>query len=160
MDIKIVTLTSKNFSEIVQVNNMELPDLATIKSYEEKSSHDTVLYNLGAITSEGNYVGYGRYVSGTWDPILKPGYAEIAVRVDKECRYKGIGNTILKEIKSLALKDNANVLLTNIEDYNDECIKWMINNGFEIESHTFESQLDLTQFDKTQYKPIFSELET
>lgn len=160
MDIKIVTLTSENYSETVQVNNIELPDLATIKSYEEKSSHDTVLYNLGVITSEGNYVGYGRYVSGTWDPILKPGYAEIAVRVDKEWRYKGIGNTLLKEIESLALKDNANVLLTNIEDYNDECIKWMINNGFEINSHTFESQLDLTQFDETQYEPIFSELET
>ncbi|MFC4408954.1 GNAT family N-acetyltransferase [Chungangia koreensis] len=159
-DIKIFTLTSENYSEIVQVNNTELPDLATIRNYEEKGSHDTDLYNIAAITSEGHYVGYGRYVSGTWDPILKPGHAEIAVNVDKDWRNKGIGSSILKEIENLALKYNAIVLQTNIEDYKNECFKWYKNNGFEIYSHTFESQLDLTQFETTQYESIFSELET
>ncbi|MCP8615696.1 GNAT family N-acetyltransferase [Salirhabdus salicampi] len=160
MDLKILLLTSNNYAEIVREQKSELPDLETIKRYEEKCSNETLLYNLGVITPNGELVGFGRYVSGTWDPILKPGYVEVTVKVDKEWRNKGIGSWILDEIENRAHKNNAKALQTNIQDIKEMDIEWAKKKGFEITNHTFESQLNLSSFDMSQYDSVCKELES
>lgn len=76
MDSKILSLNSDNYFDIVLEQSEELPDIETLKMYEEKSTEDTLLECKGVITPKGKLVGFGMYVAGTWDPILLPGYSE------------------------------------------------------------------------------------
>src|SRR5699024_4410776 len=160
MDFKIVTLTADNYSEVVREHTPEMPDSETIKSYEEKCTDDTVLYNLGVITTDGNLVGFGRYVSGTWDPILKPGHVHVTVKVDEEWRHKGVGSLILEDIENRARKNNAKVLQADVMDTSEAELEWSKEKGFEINSHTFDSQLDLSSFDKRPYNSTIERLES
>ena len=159
MAIKLVPLTSQTYSEVVRVNHAELPDEETLKWYEDKSSRNTFLHFLAGIASNGEYVGYGRYVSGTWDPILKPGYAEIALKVATQWAYQGIENEILLELGNLARQDNAQVLQINIGDNQDERLQWFQAQGFDIHGHSYESQLDLKQFNNNIFLPVLKEVE-
>ena len=156
LDIKIVPLTSENYSSVVRNDKKELPDESVLRRVEKKASSDTVLYNFGVI-SEGEYVGYGRFVSGTWDPVLKAGHAEMMMIVNEEWRNKGIGRMSLQEIEQLAEKNHIQVLHTNIQDSNDMDLEWFKQKGFEVRSHIFESQLVLNDFNNDQYH--FNELE-
>lgn len=153
-------LTSKNFSEIVLETGSELPNINTIKRLEEKATSETNLKILGVITPNGRLIGYGMYVTGPWDPILEPGYAEVFIKVDPEWHNQGIGSLIFTEIEDIAHKNKSKVLQTQIQDTKEKDLNWSKKKGFDITSHVFESQLDISLFNKDEYSSIFNELES
>lgn len=160
MDLKIIPLTSKNFSEIVRETSSELPNINTIKMLEKKATRETIQKILGVITPIGRLIGYGMYVSGPWDPILEPGYAEVFIKVDHEYRNRGIGSWLLTDIEDIAHKNKSKVLQTQIQDTKEKDLNWAKKKGFDITSHVFESQLEISQFSKDQYSSIFKNLES
>lgn len=160
MDLKLLPLTSKNFSVIVRKTSSELPNANTLKILEKKTASETLLKNWGVITPNGELVGYGMYVTGPWDPILKPGYAEVFINVDQDWRNQGIGTRILTEIEDIAHKNKTSVLQTQIKDTKEVELNWAKKKGFNITGHVFESQLDISLFNKDQYHSIFKELES
>ncbi|GAM14540.1 GNAT family N-acetyltransferase [Mesobacillus selenatarsenatis] len=160
MDLKIIPLTSKNFSEIVFETGSGLPNIDTIKMLEKKASSETVLKILGVITPKGRLIGYGMYVTGPWDPILEPEFAEVFIKVDPEWRNQGIGGWIFTEIEGIAHQNKSKVLQTQIQDTKEIDLNWAKKKGFDITSHVFESQLDISLFNKEHYSSIFKELES
>ena len=160
MNLKIFPLTSKTYPKIVRENSSDLPNANSLKILEKKATSETLLKNWGVITPDGKLVGYGMYVSGPWDPILRPGYAEVFIHVDHEWRNQGIGSWILDEIEAIA-RDNRSIFLqTQIQDTKKTELDWAKKNGFNITGHVFESQLDISLFNKDSYRSVFKELET
>lgn len=160
MKLKILHLTSKNYAEIVREKSSRLPDIENLKILEKKATSETLLRHLGVITPNGKLIGYGMYVSGPWDPILKPGYAEVFINVAREWRNQGIGTWILAEIEDIAHKNKTNVLQTQIHDTKKAELDWAKKKGFNITGHVFESQLDISLFNMNHYRSIFEELES
>lgn len=158
MDLKMAALTSENFSEIVRVENPSLPNKNTLRIYEKKATSETILKNVGVITPNGQLVGYGMFAAGPWDPILKPGYAEVSIKIDDEWHGMRIEGWILKEIEELALKNKTKVLQTQIQDIKEAELEWARKEGFEISGHIFESQLDLSLFKTDSYSSLINEL--
>ncbi|MBT2679410.1 GNAT family N-acetyltransferase [Bacillus sp. ISL-35] len=158
MDLKMAALTSENFSEIVRVENPSLPNKNILQIYEKKATSETILKNVGVITPNGQLVGYGMFAAGPWDPILKPGYAEVSIKIDDEWHGKRIEGWILKEIEELALKNKTKVLQTQIQDINEAELEWARKEGFEISGHIFESQLDLSIIKTDSYSSLINEL--
>ncbi|MBT2644250.1 GNAT family N-acetyltransferase [Bacillus sp. ISL-41] len=160
MDLKLIPLTSKTYPDIVHENNSELPNANSLKTLEKKATSETLLKNWGVITPAGKLVGYGMYVTGPWDPILKPGYAEVFIQVDTEWRNQGIGSWILDEIEAVAHENKSKVMQTQIQDTKKAELDWAKKKGFYITGHVFESQLDISQFNKDQYRSILNDLES
>ncbi|WNF24980.1 GNAT family N-acetyltransferase [Mesobacillus jeotgali] len=159
MDLKLTPLTSMNFSEVVREHSKDLPNLNTIKLLENKAVSETLLKIFGVLTPSGRLIGYGMHASGPWDPILKPGYAEIFIKVDQEWRNRGIGSWILSEIEGFAQKNRIRFLQTQIKETYEEELEWAKKNGFKKTGHYFESQLDISRFKKDPYSSIFEELD-
>jgi GNAT superfamily N-acetyltransferase len=160
MDLKIIPLTSENFSEMVLETGSGLPNIDTIKMLEKKATSETILKILGVITPNGRLIGYGMYVTGPWDPILEPEYAEVFIKVDPEWRNQGIGGRIFTEIEDIAHKNKSKILQTQIQDTKEKDLNWAKKKGFDITSHVFESQLEVSQFSKDQYSSIFKKIES
>lgn len=159
MVLKVLLLSSKNYSEIVRVRCTGQPDLDTLKGLEKKATSETLLYNVGVTTPTGKLVGFGMSVSGEWDPILKPGYVEVNINVDHEWRNQGIGSWILDEIEGFAQKNHAKAFQTSIQDVKEKELEWAKKKGFNMATHTFESRLDISSIEWSQYDSIFKGLE-
>ncbi|WP_197431661.1 GNAT family N-acetyltransferase [Lentibacillus sp. JNUCC-1] len=159
MTLKLHHLTSKNFADLVRESSEHLPDADTIKMLEGKGTEETVLYILGILTPEGRMVGFGMYASGPWDPILKPGYADVTIKVDQDWYHQGVGNWLLDEIETLARERHSKALQTMVRDNNDVELDWVNQKGFEITNHSFESRLNVKMFDIHSYDALFKNLE-
>ncbi|RSD28704.1 GNAT family N-acetyltransferase [Mesobacillus subterraneus] len=144
MDLKIIRLTSNNFSRVVLKKNTELPDSDALNRLEKKATGDTILSHWGVVTPNGDLVGFGEFATGAWDPVLKPGTAQVTIRVASDWRNRGVGSLILQEIERFAHKNMVEVLLTGIQDTNDKDLRWAEKQGFMKTWHTFESRLELT----------------
>ncbi|SFD44228.1 Acetyltransferase (GNAT) family protein [Lentibacillus persicus] len=160
MGVNLVILTAENYKEHVHNRGQELPDLNTIKRYESRADSNTILHKFGMITPAGNLIGFGMFVMGTWDPMLKPGWAEISIQVDPNWQHQGIGTRMLDEVRTLAAKYSAVSLRFSLKDTDKVSLDWAEKRGFSITSHTFESQLDVTDFDTGQYENDFKALES
>lgn len=100
-------LSSTNFSRIVQSSGEGMPDLDTLLFQDKKTTEDTVIKRIGAITQEGRMVGFGLAVAGPWDPILKPGYFQILVVVEEKFREQGVGGKIYQSLEQFATDHKA-----------------------------------------------------
>lgn len=160
MDLKLTPLTSMNFSEVVREHSKDLPNMNTIKMLENKAVSDTLLKIFGVLTPSGRLIGYGMYASGPWDPILKPGFAEVYIKIDHEWRNQEIGSWILSEIVDFALKNKTRFLQTQIQETKEEDLDWAKKNGFSISGHYFESRLDILNFNKVPYRSLFETLKS
>lgn len=85
-------------------------------------------------------------VSGSWDPILRPGYFEVNVSVDMDWRRRGLGKKLYAEVVKFCSEHQAVALQTMIGETQHEGIAWAERRGFTKELHTFTSELDLSRF--------------
>ena len=144
MEMRIVQLSSKSLSEIVEGVNPALITIDTLKWQEKKSSENTIMHRVGVITPGGKMVGYGMAVSGPWDPILKPGHFEITIQVDREWMNQGIGSRLFNELTQFAMDHGGIVLQCGVRETAVADLAWLEKRGFVKKLHTFESQLDLS----------------
>ena len=144
MEMRIVQLSSKSLSEIVEGVNPALITIDTLKWQEKKSSENTIMHRVGVITPSGKMVGYGMAVSGPWDPILKPGHFEITIQVDREWMNQGIGSRLFNELTQFAMDHGGIVLQCGVRETAVADLAWLEKRGFVKKLHTFESQLDLS----------------
>ncbi|ALX48462.1 hypothetical protein AOX59_07470 [Lentibacillus amyloliquefaciens] len=154
----MIPLTASNYAANVHNRSQETPDLDAIKRYEAKADSETILHKFGMVTAKGNMIGFGMFVMGAWDPVLKPGYAEVTINVDSKWQSHGIGSRMLDEIEILAERHGADSLQTSIKDTDERSLDWAKKRGFSITSQTFESQLSITEFDTSQFDASFKAL--
>ena len=96
MPVRIMPLSSDNFSQAVNKHGADMPSLDTLLSQDRKCTKDTTIHRVAAINHEEEMVGFGLAVTGPWDPILRPGYFEISVKVAQNWRKQGIGSKLFK----------------------------------------------------------------
>ena len=156
MPIQIISISSGNFSQVVKKRGLDMPSLDTLLSQDRKCTEDTVIYRIAAITSDGEIVGFGFTVTGPWDPILRPGYFEISVRVAQNWRKQGIGSKIYQELEHFAIQNQAVALQGSVREQSHEDLIWAKKRGFNIEQHVFESTLDLSTFNPRNFDDVLS----
>jgi GNAT superfamily N-acetyltransferase len=156
MQVQIIPLSSNNFSQVVREQSSDMPSLDTLLWQDLKCTEDTMMHRIAAISEDGRMVGFGLAVSGPWDPILQPGYFEISINVERECRKQGIGNKIYQELEQFAIKHQAIALQGSVRESSPEDLAWTDKRGFRIEQHTFESSLDLSNFNPRAFDDVLS----
>lgn len=144
VDLVLIPLSSKSFSESVQVVSPELINIDTLKWQEQKASDNTMMHRVGVMTPNGKLVGFGMAVSGPWDPILKQGHFDITMQVDKDWRNQGIGSMLFDEVTQFAVSNGGTVLQCGVRETAIVELAWLEKRGFMKTLHTFESQLDLS----------------
>lgn len=159
MDLKIIPLSSINFTENSKKLSSEVINENTLKVHEKKASEDTIMHRIGITTADGEIIGFGMGVSGSWDPILLPGHFDISIHVDMNWINQGVGSMLFEEVIGFAKKNGGTMVQCGIRETELESIAWLEKRGFTKVFHTFESQLDLSMFNIDQYKSVFKNVE-
>lgn len=149
---KIVPLNSLNYWDVVHETSPELPSARDLSIQEEKCQSNTLLYRVAAVSESGQMLGYGRIVSGPWDPGTKAGHFSFALMVAKEWRLKGIGRAVYDNLMEFSKVHGAKVLTTFVNESEPYHLEWMERLGYRCTRHTFSSQLDLTKFGPFQFR--------
>ena len=156
MPIQIIPISSGNFSQVVRKHGPDMPSLDTLLSQDRKCTEDTAIHRVAAITPDGEIVGFGFAVTGPWDPILRPGYFEISVRVAQNWRKQGIGSKIYQELERFSIQNQAVALQGSVGEQSPEDFIWAKKRGFNVEQHVFESTLDLSTFNPRSFDDVLS----
>jgi len=119
---------------------------------ERRCQADTVLHRIAVLSNEGKMIGYGRGVSGTWDPSPKPGYFDIHVVVAKDWQGIGIGEAIVKYFIHYSQDNGGHVLTTTVKDSDFKSIQLFEQLGFEKRIHNYMSVLDLLEFKPSAFR--------
>jgi GNAT superfamily N-acetyltransferase len=151
MTFKIIKLNVENYEHIVSDRGSNQPSLDYLLYHDKIRTSETLLHQIGAVTPQGQLVGFGLAVSGPWDPILKPGNFQLEIRVDPEWRKLGVGDAIYKDLQSFVNNHGAVILKACVGDNLPEDLAWANRRGFVNNQHVFASRLDLTQFDKSRF---------
>lgn len=156
MPIQIIPITSGNFSQVIRKHGPDMPSLDTLLSQDRKCTEDTAIHRVAAITPDGEIVGFGFAVTGPWDPILRPGYFEISVRVAQNWRKQGIGSKIYQKLERFSIQNHAVALQGSVREQSPEDLIWAKKRGFNVEQHVFESTLDLSTFNPRSFDDVLS----
>lgn len=159
MVFKIIPLSSSDFTENSNKLSSKIINENTLKIHEKKASEDTIMHRVGIATADGKIVGFGMGVSGSWDPILLPGYFDISIRVDMDWINQGLGSMLFGEVTRFAKNNGGTVVQCGIRESELTNIAWLEERGFTKVFHTFESQLDLSTFNIDHYKSVFENIE-
>lgn len=151
MSVLVYPISPLNFTQLVNKQHPELPNLERLLQQDQRSTQETLLHRIAAITTDGEMVGFGYAASGPWDPVLRPRYFEISVQVSREWRNRGIGNRLFAELEQFAHDHDAAAIQCSIYESQPEGLGWAEKKGFIIQQHVFESTLDLTHFNILDY---------
>ncbi len=95
---------------------------------------------------------------GDWDvdreTWMKPGYFYIKVLVIPEKRGRGIGTQMYKDALRFAREHGATHLESSIREDDLKALKSVVKRGFKVEHHTFESTLDLNDFNEHRFDDL------
>ena len=146
MPIELVPLTLDNYKDLIGGDGARIVSESEILHHDHVGTSDTLLHRVGAIASDGQFVGYGMTVTGPFDPTPKEGHFEVRVRVAPEWRHKGIGSAIFAEMERFAVEHGAVVLNASVGDGDPQSLSWARHRGFQAFNHMFGSRLDLETF--------------
>ncbi|MFD1675933.1 GNAT family N-acetyltransferase [Alicyclobacillus fodiniaquatilis] len=118
-----------------------------LSDQEQKCQSNTILHRVAVVSESGQMLGYGRVVSGPWDPGTSPGDFNFVILVAKEWRKSGIGKHIYDHILQFSKQNGAKRLSTFVYETEQEQLNWLERLGFAKSIHTFNSVLDLQKFD-------------
>jgi GNAT superfamily N-acetyltransferase len=98
--------------------------------------------------------------SGYWDvdreTWMKPGHFFIKVIVAPAERGHGLGTQMYADALRVAREYGATHLESGVREADVESLKFAEARGFKIEHHTFESTLDLTNFDEHRFDDLMA----
>lgn len=105
-----------------------------------------------AETIEGQIIGYGASFRAPW---ADPGHLASIFCVHPDFREQGVGSMILSHIQGWANENQASVLSSIVMDWIDAALPFVQKRGFSVDTHVFDLELDLKQFDRTKYTHTF-----
>ena len=143
---KIVPIHSHNYGEVVREMHPELPSADQLSIQEHKCQSDTLLHRVAAISKDGHMIGYGRAVSGPWDPGTKPGEFSFVILVARDSRRRGIGRAVHDTLREFSITHGAKLLSTFANESDPYHREWLERQGYRLVRHTFSSELNLKHF--------------
>lgn len=106
-----------------------------------------------AVTPDDRVLGTG--FSGHDPAHHPPGVFAMGVRVAAEVQRQGIGQALYERLNTFALQSGAERIKGEVRESYPGALAWARRRGFEIESHVYDSVLDLTSWDPTPWtEPI------
>lgn len=108
-----------------------------------------------AINENCRAVGYWDVDRETW---MKPGHLYIKVIVAPENRGHGLGTKMYDDALRVAREHGAIYLESTVREADMESFRFAETRGFKIESHLFESTLDLASFDQGRFDKLMAQV--
>ncbi|HET9912340.1 MAG TPA: GNAT family N-acetyltransferase [Anaerolineales bacterium] len=104
-----------------------------------------------AFDKNSRAVGYWDVDRETW---MRPGHFYIKVIVQPEARGHGLGTQMYNDAQRVAVKNGATHLKSSVGDMDINSLKFAVKRGFKIERHTFESTLQIADFDERRFNDL------
>jgi GNAT superfamily N-acetyltransferase len=114
---------------------------------------DQIRFTTLALTESGHAVGYWDVERETW---MKPGRFFIKVTVIPEFRNRTLGTQMYAEALRVAQEQGASALESRVREDDPVSNKFAEKRGFKIEFHSFESTLDLADFDEGKFNDLLA----
>jgi GNAT superfamily N-acetyltransferase len=108
-----------------------------------------------ALNENGVATGYWDVDRETW---MKPGTFFIKVIVAPEERRRGLGRQMYEDALRFACEHGATHLESNVQEIDAISLQFTQARGFKIVHHSFESTLDLTNFDEHRFDDLMARL--
>lgn len=110
-----------------------------------------------AFDKQDRAIGYWDVDRETW---MKPGHFYINVIVQPDARGRGLGAQMYNDALRVANENGATHLKSSVSDTDINSLKFAVSRGFKIEHHTFESILQLTDFNERRFGDLMARLHT
>lgn len=104
---------------------------------------------------DGRAVGYWDIDRETW---MESGHFYVRVIVAPEARGRGLGTQMHADLLRAVREYGATHLNSNVRDNDAKSLEFARKRGYEIEHHSFESCLDLTDFDEHRFDDLTARL--
>ncbi|HWI66603.1 MAG TPA: GNAT family N-acetyltransferase [Symbiobacteriaceae bacterium] len=111
---------------------------------------------LVAADETGRIIGYGGSAHDPWD---QAGRWFGRVMVEPEFHRRGIGTSLFERLVASIRSQGARVLQSEVRDSDQESMSWATDRGFRIDTHIYESTLDLISFDETPFRSAVANAE-
>lgn len=109
-----------------------------------------------AVDAGDQVLGFGMLVKY---PSQPPEIFHMELVVDPSTRQHGIGTQLLRQIEHIALGFGCGRMITEVPDDDPAAHAFSTKNGFQIHSHIFGSQLDVTAFDTHKFDGIIEQVQ-
>lgn len=114
---------------------------------------DEVRIIMLALDDHNEAIGYWDVDREAW---MKPGIFYTKIIVAPHARNQGLGTQMYEFALQAARELGATELESNVREADVASIKFVEKRGFKIEFHSFESTLDLTHFDASQFDDLLA----
>lgn len=148
-----------DMTEIVRITNPYEDQPRTVdemRGWFQYSPPGRLHRRLVSVNENDAVTGYGGYVHEAHSP---EGHFIAWVIVDPDCRGKGIGSALWKQLWEDLKTNEATRLVSDVLDNDTQSLVFAQRRGFAIDQHIFNYELDLTTFDETPYLPTITALE-
>lgn len=109
-----------------------------------------------AIAGSGQVIGYWDVDRELW---MKLGYFYIHVIVAPAERGHGLGTQMYADALHSAQKYGATHLKSRVRDLDTKSLQFAVKRGFQIEHHTFESTLNLLNFNERRFSELMERVQ-
>jgi GNAT superfamily N-acetyltransferase len=109
-----------------------------------------------ALNDECQAIGYWDVDRETW---MEPGHFYAKVIVAPQERGRGLGTRMYEDLLRAAHEHGATHLESRVRDNDLVSLKFAEKRGFQIDHHSFESTLDLTDFDEHRFDDLTRRLQ-
>lgn len=157
MTLTIRPITPADYPMLVAIYQGEAnaPTVEQLEQADRSLPPDMLLHRVGAFAGE-RLVGLGR---ASAEPTRRPGCFDLLIRVLPDWQRQGIGTKLYQELERYAVARGATLLDGYTKDEPGAGQHFAERLGFQLRQHIFESKLDLSAFDPTEYQDGLARLE-
>jgi len=142
---------------IVELENIMRRPALTLEDFERQEAARSADHPYLRFVAEqdGHVIGVCGGGRSGW---LKPGYMWCMINVDPAFRRQGVGRALYQALQEFYEKHQPEEIHTTIIDDHQTTLAWCERLGFRTHNHTFHSELDLSQFNSTDYSELMHRL--
>jgi GNAT superfamily N-acetyltransferase len=150
--ITIRPQTPDDYPTIIEIQREQIDIPQTVEDLQrgdQMQGEGHVRYRTAAVTADGLLVGYaglGR------NPMLRPGYFSVNVRVRKGWRNQGIGELLHADLERFAREHGGVAIEAAVREEDPAGLEWAKRRGYEQKYHRFASSLNLATFDPAPWR--------
>ncbi|HEX8229450.1 MAG TPA: GNAT family N-acetyltransferase [Chloroflexia bacterium] len=147
---------------VVELLNTHFLEPVTLEVWqherEQVLARGDLLREMVAVEGSGRLVGYAwvKREYGTWDP----GRLNLWVFVSSDARNRGLGTRLYEDGMAFVTGRGAEKLDTSVLDDDAPSLAFAEHRGFQLDLHTYGSQLDVPAFDESPFTGVIEGAES
>lgn len=144
-------------ADIARLYNFTVGEALTLESIVDwwTPREGEIRTTMLALDESGTAIGYWDVDRETW---MKPETFFIKAIVAPEVRGHGLGKQMYEDALRAAREYGAMCLESNVRDNDGVALKFAETRGFKIQHHSFESILDLADFDEHRFDDLIAQV--